>query len=67
MHFNLAKSSRFESTDFASVMIDGVGCIRHHQGPQYATNLFIFSHYPLLSTKRAVVHGINSRLDAQYK
>ena len=34
MHIYLAKSSRFESTDFASVMIDDVGCIRRHQCPQ---------------------------------
>ena len=31
MHINLAKSSRFESNDFASVMIDDV---RRHQCPQ---------------------------------
>ena len=34
MHIYLAKSSRFESTDFASVMIDDVGCSRRHQCPQ---------------------------------
>ena len=32
MHIYLAKSSRFESTVFASVMIDDVGCSRRHQG-----------------------------------
>ena len=36
MHINLAKSSRFESNDFASVMIDDVGCSRRHQCPQCA-------------------------------
>ena len=36
MHIYLAKSSRFESTDFASVMIDDVGCSRRHQCPQCA-------------------------------
>ena len=34
MHIYLAKSSPFESTDFASVMIDDVGCSRRHQCPQ---------------------------------
>ena len=36
MHIYLAKSSRFESTGFASVMIDEVGCSRRHQCPQRA-------------------------------
>ena len=31
MHVCPAKSSGFESTDFASVMIDDVGCSRRHQ------------------------------------
>ena len=34
MHAYPAKSSRFESTDFASVMIDDVGCSRRHQCTQ---------------------------------
>ena len=34
MHIYAAKSSRFESTDFASIMIDDVGCSRRHQCPQ---------------------------------
>ena len=34
MHIYLAKSTRFESTDFAPVMIDDVGCSRRHQCPQ---------------------------------
>ena len=34
MHIYLAKSSWFESTDFASVMFDDVGCSRRHQCPQ---------------------------------
>ena len=34
MHIYLAKSSRFESTDFPSVMIDDVGCSRRRQCPQ---------------------------------
>ena len=36
MHVYPAKSSRFGSTDFASVMIDDVGCSRRHQCPQCA-------------------------------
>ena len=34
MHVFISKSTRFESTDFASVMIDDVGCSRRHQCPQ---------------------------------
>ena len=34
MNIYLAKLSRFESADFASVMIDGVGCSRRHMCPQ---------------------------------
>ena len=34
MHVFLSKSTRFESTDFESVMIDDVGCSRRHQCPQ---------------------------------
>ena len=34
MYVYPAKSSRFESTDFASVMIDDVGCSRRHQCPR---------------------------------
>ena len=36
MHVYPAKSSRFESTDFASIMIDDIGCSRLHQCPQCA-------------------------------
>ena len=32
-HIYLAKSSLFESTEFASVMIDDVGCSRRHRCP----------------------------------
>ena len=46
MHLYLAKSSRFESTDFATVMNDDVGCSRRHQCPQceyrVIYNLLIF-------------------------
>ena len=38
MHIYLAKSSRFESTDFASVMIFDDGCSPHHQSPQCNEN-----------------------------
>ena len=34
MHIYLAKSSWFKSTNFASVMIDDIGCSRRHQCPQ---------------------------------
>ena len=34
MHVYQAKLSRFESTDFASIMIDDVGCSRCHQCPR---------------------------------
>ena len=30
---------RFESTDFASVMIDNVGCSQRHQCPQCVKNI----------------------------
>ena len=36
MHVFLSKLTRFESTDFASVMIDDVGSSRRHQCPQCA-------------------------------
>ena len=36
MHIYLAKSSRFESTDFVSDMIDDIGCSWRHQCPQCA-------------------------------
>ena len=36
MHVSPAKSSMFESTNFASVMIDDVGCSRRHQCPRCA-------------------------------
>ena len=41
MHVYQAKSSRFESTDFASVVIDDVDCSRRHQCPQCALGHFI--------------------------
>ena len=34
MYVYPAKSSKFEWTDFASVMIDDVGCSRRHQCPR---------------------------------
>ena len=37
----LSKSTRFESTDFASVMIDDVGCSRRHQYPQCDSHIYI--------------------------
>ena len=46
MHIHLAKSSRFESTDFASVMVDDVGCsvpsVKHelHSLPLCSKHLF---------------------------
>ena len=36
MHVYLWKSSRFEPTDFASVIIDDFGFSRRHQCPQCA-------------------------------
>ena len=34
MHAYPTKSSRFESTDIASVMVDDIGCSRRHQYPR---------------------------------
>ena len=47
MHVFLSKSTRFESTDFASVMIDDVGYSRRHQCPQCAYGMFRFQHMTL--------------------
>ena len=57
MHIYLAKSSWFESTDFAPVMIDDVGCSRRHQCPQCER-----SHSPM--TKGSIQYKTQSY---QYK
>ena len=38
MHVYPTKSSRFESADFASVLIDDIGCNRRHQCPRCEQN-----------------------------
>ena len=45
MHVYPTKSSRFEPTDFESVMIDDVGCSRHHQCPRCDSISHKMYHY----------------------
>ena len=54
-HAFLSKSTRFESTDFASVMIDDVGCSRRHQCPQCGDcncDLYNIEEYNLVEVHR---------------
>ena len=39
MNIQLAKSSGFESTDFASITIDELGCSRRNQCPKCASGI----------------------------
>ena len=61
MHIYLAKSSRFESTGFASVMTDDVGCSRRHQCPQCEPSMF---HIPFLSENRGCIGNGEQYTDA---
>ena len=46
--FSYQNSTRFESTDFASVMIDDVGCSGRHQCPQSGLKrMWLWIHSPI--------------------
>ena len=64
MHTYPAKLSRFESTDFASIMFDDVGCSRCHQCPWCESWRPIELYGTLLS---AIVLPVNIEKQGQLK
>ena len=59
MHVYPAKLSRFESTDFASVMIDDVACSRRHQCPR-CCNRLMNGKFSKILWKSALAHRYNT-------
>ena len=57
MHVYQAKSSRFESTDFASVMIDDVGCSRRLKCPGCDYGTLTTEGHPLWRLEYMVTWG----------